>query len=140
MPNARRDRLLGVTLVLLSAIAWSLNGLYTRFLTVDVWTTLVGRGIATSAMLLAALLVIHRGNAGRMIAGNARHGFVVIACGTLCMITFVAALFHTSVANVTVIYSISPLMAAVLALHPHWRPASRAHARGLYSRRLPGLC
>jgi drug/metabolite transporter (DMT)-like permease len=64
MPNARRDRLLGVTLVLLSAIAWSLNGLYTRFLTVDVWTTLVGRGIATSGMLLAALLVIHRGNAG----------------------------------------------------------------------------
>ena len=31
------------------------------------------------------------------------------------MISFVAALFHTTVANVTVIYAVSPLMAAVLA-------------------------
>src|SRR6185436_18424525 len=42
-------------------------------------------------------------------------GPVVIIGGTICMISFVAALFHTTVANVTVIYAISPLIAAVLA-------------------------
>ena len=39
---------------------------------------------------------------------------IVIVAGAICMMTFVAALFYTTVANVTVIYAASPLMAAVL--------------------------
>lgn len=105
----------GIAFVLLSAFAWSLNGLYSRFLTVDVWTTLVGRAIATSSTLLIALFLIHRRNTLRVIARNARIGIWVIVAGTFTMITFVAALFGTTVANVTVIYSMSPLMAALLA-------------------------
>jgi drug/metabolite transporter (DMT)-like permease len=115
MQTASRDRLLGVALVLLSALAWSLNGLYTRLLTVDLWTTLAGRGIATSLMLLAALLWTRGRGTPRLIAYNLRRAPIVIVSGSLCMVTFVAALFHTTVANVTVIYAISPLMAAVLA-------------------------
>ena len=114
MPLENR-RLVGTALVLLSAFAWSLNGLYTRFLTVDVWTTLTGRGIATSrccwprcwSRSAAETRPPHR------LQRRARR--IVIVAGSLCMITFVAALFHTTVANVTVIYAISPLMAAVLA-------------------------
>jgi len=115
MPPQNRDRTLGVVLVLLSAFAWSLNGLYVRFLTVDVWTTLTGRGIATSTMLLAALLVTRRGGTGRLLLENARRGWIVIVAGSICMMTFVAALFYTTVANVTVIYAVSPLIAGVLA-------------------------
>jgi drug/metabolite transporter (DMT)-like permease len=115
MPPQNRDRILGVALVLLSAFAWSLNGLYVRFLTVDLWTTLTGRGIATSTMLLAALLVTRRRNTARLLRDNARRGWIVIVAGSICMMTFVAALFYTTVANVTVIYAASPLMAAVLA-------------------------
>jgi drug/metabolite transporter (DMT)-like permease len=106
---------MGTALVLLSAFAWSLNGLYTRFLTVDVWTTLTGRAIATSTMLLAALLITHRSGTVRLLLVNARRGWIVIVAGSICMMAFVAALFQTTVANVTVIYAVAPLMAAVLA-------------------------
>lgn len=115
MPLSLHGRPAGVVLVLLSAFAWSLNGLYTRLLTVDLWTTLSGRGIATALMLLVALLWLRRREAPRLIAYNLRRGLVVIVAGSLCMVTFIAALFHTTVANVTVIYATSPLMAAVLA-------------------------
>ena len=115
MAPARWNRIFGIAFVLISALAWSLNGLYTRYLTVDVWTTLVGRGIATSLTLLLALLILRGAQTGRVIRHNARIGAVVILVGLLTIICFVSALFNTTVANVTVIYSISPLIAAVLA-------------------------
>ncbi len=114
-PGSAKERAFGVALVVLSAVAWSLNGLYTRYLSTDVYTTLVGRGLAIVALLAIALVVLRGRETGRLIAYNARRAAVVIVSGSLCMITFVAALFHTTVANVTVIYAISPLIAAVLA-------------------------
>jgi drug/metabolite transporter (DMT)-like permease len=115
MRQERSGRLLGVVLVLLSAFAWSLNGLYTRLLTVDLVTTLVGRGIATATLLFLALAWTQRRNVPRILAYNTRRGWLVSVSGALCMMTFVGALFHTSVAAVTVIYALSPLIAAVLA-------------------------
>lgn len=115
MQDARRTRRVGVALVLLSALAWSLNGLYTRALTVDVWTTLAARAACTASLLLAALLVLHGRDAGRLIRVNARIGIWVVLAGAATMLAFIAALFNTTVANVTIIYSLSPLIAAVLA-------------------------
>jgi drug/metabolite transporter (DMT)-like permease len=115
MLTGGRARLIGVGFVLLSAFAWSLNGLYSRVLTVDVWTTLVGRAIATATTLLIALLVIHRGETVPLLRRNARIAVWVVVAGVFTMVTFVAALFTTSVANVTVIYAMSPLIAALLA-------------------------
>jgi drug/metabolite transporter (DMT)-like permease len=110
-----RERFIGVALVLLSAVAWSLNGLYTRYLTTDVYTTLAGRGLAITLLLAVALVAVRGRETGRLVVYNARRAAIVILSGSLCMITFIAALFHTTVANVTVIYAISPLIAAVLA-------------------------
>ena len=115
MLTTRRARLIGAAFVLLSAFAWSLNGLYARFITVDVWTTLVGRGIATAVTLFVALLLIRGRDTGRLIRRNARMGIWVILGGVVTIVAFVGALFNTTVANVTVIYSVSPLIAAVLA-------------------------
>jgi drug/metabolite transporter (DMT)-like permease len=115
MSSPNSDRIVGVALVLLSALAWSLNGLYARLLTVDLPTTLTGRAIGTSTMLFVALLIIRGRATPGMIARTARRGIVVIVAGSLCMISFIAALFYTTVANVTVIYAIAPLIAAVLA-------------------------
>ena len=108
-------RLSGAALVLLSAFAWSVNGLYARLLSIDIWTTLVGRAIATALALFVALALINRGRTWDVLVANTRRGVWVILFGAVTMIAFVAALFKTTVANVTVIYSISPLMAAVLA-------------------------
>jgi drug/metabolite transporter (DMT)-like permease len=62
-----------------------------------------------------ALVAIRGRETGPLLAYNAIRAAIVILSGSLCMITFIAALFHTTVANVTVIYAISPLIAAVLA-------------------------
>jgi drug/metabolite transporter (DMT)-like permease len=115
MTADNRRRLSGAALVLLSAFAWSVNGLYARLLTIDIWTTLAGRAIATALALFVALAVINRGRTWDVLVANTRRGIWVILLGAVTMIAFVAALFKTTVANVTVIYSISPLMAAVLA-------------------------
>ena len=115
MLTDKRARLAGIAFVLLSALAWSLNGLYTRVLTVDLWTTLVGRAIFTALTLLIALVLMHGRGAGPLIRRNARIAIWVVLAGTVTMITFVGALFNTTVANVTVIYAMSPLMAALLA-------------------------
>jgi drug/metabolite transporter (DMT)-like permease len=115
MLTGTHARWTGVGFVLLSALAWSLNGLYSRVLTVDVWTTLVGRAVGTATMLLIVLVVIHRAGTGQVIRRNARIGVWVVVAGVFTMISFVVALFATSVANVTVIYSMSPLFAALLA-------------------------
>jgi drug/metabolite transporter (DMT)-like permease len=110
-----RDRLIGVALVVLSAVAWSLNGLYARVLTTDAATTVAGRGLAISALLAIVLLAVRGRATGRLIVHTARRGMTVIVAGALCMSTFIGALFYTTVANVTVIYAVSPLIAAVLA-------------------------
>jgi drug/metabolite transporter (DMT)-like permease len=115
VPVSRRNRLIGASLAFFSAFFWSLNGLYTRLLTIDVWTTLAGRGIAAIGLMCAALLILHGRAAGGMVAYGARYGAIAILCGSASMITFVGALFNTTVANVTVIYAVSPLIAAVLA-------------------------
>lgn len=115
MTSLNRTRLAGVGLIVLSATAWSLNGLYTRYLTTDLWTTLAGRGIATASFLLVMLIVLRRGAALRVLIENIRIGWLVILAGSATMVLFVAALFNTTVANVTVIYAVSPLMAAGLA-------------------------
>jgi drug/metabolite transporter (DMT)-like permease len=115
MTADNRRRLSGAALVLLSALAWSVNGLYARLLTIDIWTTLVGRALATAFGLLVALALINRRQTWRVLVANARIGIWVSLLGAATMIAFVGALFKTSVANVTVIYSISPLIAAVLA-------------------------
>jgi drug/metabolite transporter (DMT)-like permease len=115
MPFPIQNRTAGVALVLLSSVAWSLNGLYQRLLTIDLPTTLAGRAIGTSTMLFIALLLIRGRGTTQLVALTVRRAAIVIVAGSMCMISFIAALFHTTVANVTVIYAISPLIAAVLA-------------------------
>ena len=73
-----RARLAGILFVLLSAVAWSLNGLYTRLLNTDVYTTLAGRGLAITVLLAIALLAVRGRAVGRLIAYNARRGAIVI--------------------------------------------------------------
>src|SRR5688500_11554175 len=104
------DRLIGAALILLSAVAWSLNGLYTRDLTVDSLTALVGRGMATVVMIGLILVALHGRRGGPLIVMTLRSGPFVVLCGAASMITFIVALFNTTVANVTVIYFISPLI------------------------------
>ena len=106
---------LGVALVTASAIAWSTAGFFTRLIPLDTWTTLLWRGIFGAAGIFLFILVQERRSAldGFRVMGWPGWSFAVVsAAGMLC---FIAALKHTSVAHVAVVYATVPFVAAGLA-------------------------
>jgi drug/metabolite transporter (DMT)-like permease len=113
-PQARSDHRLGVFLVAASAVAWSVSGLFARMLTVDAWTTVTMRaGIGVIYMGLG-LVLTHRSNSIAAARSIGLFGVAVGACAGLSMLAYVGALFHTSIANVAVIYATTPFIAAGL--------------------------
>lgn len=106
---------LGLMLVTMSAIAWSMAGLFTRLIELDTWTMLVWRGVfgALGMLLVIAILQGRRGLASFTKMGWPGWTFAIIsAMGMLC---FIFALRTTTVAPVSIIYATVPLMAAGLA-------------------------
>jgi drug/metabolite transporter (DMT)-like permease len=106
---------LGFLLVTASALAWSMGGLFSRMIGADTWTMAAWRGLFGAAAL--ALLMPFTGQ--RMSWQAARSlgwsGWIFVIQGTIGMICYLAALRHTSVANVAVIYATAPFLAAALA-------------------------
>jgi drug/metabolite transporter (DMT)-like permease len=112
--DAAAERRLGVALVAASAIAWSFSGVFARLLTVDVWTAVCLRsGIGTVYMAIG-LVIVHRRRSLDSLLSIGWPGLLVAITGAISMIAFIGAFFHTSVANVSVIYATTPFLAAGL--------------------------
>lgn len=108
------QRHIGILLVTLSALGWSLAGLYTRLVTADVWAFTCWRGIFSA--LLVTAWVMWREPAGlRVYLRMGWSGWVVATLSTVGMVTYIASLRATSVADVMVIYATCPFVAAALA-------------------------
>jgi drug/metabolite transporter (DMT)-like permease len=110
----RSDHRLGIFLVAASALAWSVSGIYVRLLTVDAWTTVSLRASIGALYMIAGLVLSHRRNALSVTLSIGWFGVAVAACASLSMLAFVGALYHTSIANVSVIYATTPFIAAGL--------------------------
>ena len=99
---------------------WSMGGLIVRSLdTADSWTTVFWRSV-TAAVFLVMVLLVRDGRAGlaavlRMIWPGDRSAIVVAVCFSVSSIAFVVAVGLTTVANVLLIFSSTPLFAALLA-------------------------
>jgi drug/metabolite transporter (DMT)-like permease len=106
----------GLFLVTGSAIAFSLAGLFTRLIHLDIWTMIAWRGIFSAAGIATAILSIERGNSWRRFRTLGLPGWLYAILGAVCMILFVAALGLTTVAHVALIYATVPLFAALLGL------------------------
>ena len=105
---------LGVWLLVLSAVAFSTAGFFTRVAPVGIWATILWRNLF-GAIVLGALLVA---TARTRRAGRWRFGMVewgVVATASIGTITYLTALKTTSVANVSIIYATSPMIAALVA-------------------------
>jgi drug/metabolite transporter (DMT)-like permease len=114
----RRDatgRWQGTVVVLLSAVAFSTAGLFTRLIETDVWTMLFWRGLFGG--LLIAAYVVWRDGAGTVAAIRriGRPGLVAAGCSTAATICFINALRETSVADVLVINATAPFITAAMA-------------------------
>lgn len=101
-------RRLGIVLVLAACLPFALSGVFTKVITADIWSVLGWRGVFGGAITL--LYVAWRGKGGSFGA----RGWLMVAVGTAASITFLAAFRFTYVANVVLIYALTPFAAAGL--------------------------
>ena len=110
-----KQMVLGRFLVALSAVAYSMAGIFTKGVEADVWTVLLWRGLL-AAGFMSAYLAWRRGPAGR--ADWKRLGWVgwsAATAGSAATVCFIAAFKHTAVANVAIVYATAPFAAAAVA-------------------------
>lgn len=116
--------LLGGFFVLIAAIAWSTAGLFTRVVSTDIPTTLFGRSIAGGICVLAIYALFQARNntaVWRFSMGE----FVIAILSAAGMMCFISAFFFTTIANVSFLYGLMPLVTLLLsAIILHQRPTS----------------
>lgn len=118
MPAAKSYRI-GLLCVTLSAIAWSLGGLFTRVLTLDAATMLVWRCLWGAAGMIVLVFLLEGRKAFRAFHGflkrDAWPAWLFAGLSGFGMICFIASLRTTTVAHVSVIYAAVPFAAAGIA-------------------------
>ncbi|CAN5831285.1 DMT family transporter [soil metagenome] len=110
-----RNEARGALLVLLSAGAFSTAGLFTRLITVDVWTLLLWRGLFGGAFIAAYVVWRDGAGAATTVRCIGLPGLVAAACSALATICVVNALRLTAVADVLVIGATAPFLTAAIA-------------------------
>ena len=112
MTKSRRR--LGFVLVSAAALAWSMGGLFTRLIPLDTWTMLAWRGIFGALGLAVVMAALGQGDVRRRLRDMGWLGWFFVLQSAAGMVCYLAALRHTSVANVAVIYATAPFLAAGL--------------------------
>lgn len=113
---------IGVLLVLTAALAWSTAGLFTRVVTTDIPTTIFWRSLIGGVCVFGMYLFMQRKKQSSppsllREAFQFSVGEIVIGTLSACgMIFFIAAFFHTTIANVSFVYGMMPLATFLLAL------------------------
>jgi drug/metabolite transporter (DMT)-like permease len=106
---------LGIVLVAGAAVAWSTAGYFSRLIPVGLFTMLVWRNVFGGTFMTASVAVAYRRRTLAAFGTLGVVGWSVALLNGLSMICFLAALRHTSVANVAVIYATAPFLAAAIA-------------------------
>jgi drug/metabolite transporter (DMT)-like permease len=109
------SQLVGSILIVFSAISYSTAGLFTRIISVDLWTMLFFRGLFASTFLFLYLAYVYRGRAKEVLKQISWPTLAVTLASTFAMICNLGAYRNTSVANVVVIYAMAPFVAAFIA-------------------------
>src|SRR5262249_37575197 len=102
-------------LIVISAVAFSLAGFFTRLIPLDAWTLLFWRGIYGGLFIAGAIVWLHGRDTLAAIRAIGSAGLLVAACSTVATICFINALQRTSVADVMVITATTPFFAAAIA-------------------------
>ncbi len=107
----------GIFLVAGSALAWSIGGAISRFLSVeDSWTVVFWRSTFAALFLLFFLLWRDGPNGTLKLFKNMGWpGWAVAICFAIASSSFVLALAHTTVANILLMQAGVPLIAALLS-------------------------
>ncbi|MBB4252690.1 DMT family transporter [Rhizobium sp. BK008] len=109
------SRLVGIYLVISSAVLWSTAGLFVRIADMDVWSMVAWRS-AFSFVTLGAFLLIRRRWTKKGVKGTfGMPGVVACVVSTVAAITYIASLQWTTVANVMTVYATLPFVATGIA-------------------------
>ncbi len=121
---------LGAGLLVISAVTFSTAGLFTKGVEAGSWEVIFWRGLFAAAF--TSLWTIWRGRLRENTAGMGYSGLAIGVIGALGTAAFISSFKLTSIANVSLIYAVAPLIAAFLA----WRvmgekPSARTLAGSL---------
>ena len=112
-PVTSGERVLGIWLVVISAIFFSTAGVFSKGVAADAWTIIFWRGIFAAACGFIYLLVIGRlRDEVRDFKAPSIAVSIVYASGTAA---FIPAFKLTSIANVALIWSTAPVLAGLFA-------------------------
>jgi drug/metabolite transporter (DMT)-like permease len=111
--NTQSEYFIGAFLVVISAITFSTAGVFTRGVEAGAWDVIFWRGFF--AVAFTTLWTINRGTLRQNIMGMGYSGLAIAVIGALGTAAFIASFKLTSIANVSLIYTVSPLIAALLA-------------------------
>ena len=109
------QRRLGLLLVTLAAVAWSLSGVFVRLLHVDTYTMIAWRGLIGALALAIVMRFTGQRNVFLAVRRLGWGGWMFVVLSTAGMLCFLSALKHTSIANVAVIYATAPFVAGGLS-------------------------
>jgi drug/metabolite transporter (DMT)-like permease len=104
----------GVLLIVISAVAFSSAGFFTRLIHLDVWSMLFWRGLFAGLMILSVIIVQERHRTIAAIKAVGRPGLAAAICSTAATFLYINALRRTSVADVAVIFAAAPFLTAGL--------------------------
>jgi drug/metabolite transporter (DMT)-like permease len=106
-------RATGIGLVAVSALIFSTAGLFTKGIHASAWDIIFWRGLF--AALFTTAYVLWRGSLQRDFLSMGASGWAAGLVGATGTAAFIPAFKLTSIANVSLIYAVSPLLAALLA-------------------------
>lgn len=113
LPGIRSDYAIGVALLVGSAITFSSAGLFTKGVVAAAWAVIFWRGVFAAAFTTA--WIAHRGSLRHDFLQMGAAGWAVGVIGAFGTAAFIPAFKLTSIANVSLIYAVAPLIAALLA-------------------------
>lgn len=111
--NTHSEYYLGTFLIVTSAITFSTAGLFTKGVEAGSWEVIFWRGLFAAAFTIA--WTITRGTLRHNFFGMGYSGLGIAVVGALGTAAFISSFKLTSIANVSLIYAVSPLIAALLA-------------------------
>lgn len=111
----RRRHLTGLAVTTAGVVLISPDSLLIRLSQTDVWTLGFWRGLGLASVLLVVQLLRHRFRVLIVFRGLGIVGLAAAALSGMGTVLFVAAVQHTSVANVLILIGASPLIAAGLS-------------------------
>ncbi len=111
----RTEYAIGIMLLVAAAVTYSTAGIFTKGVIAGAWAVIFWRGLFAVAFTTG--WTISQGTFRNNFFGIGYSGWAVCIIGAVGTAAFIPAFKLTSIANVSLIYAVAPLIAAVLA----WR-------------------